>query len=124
MIYLPIAFFTFLIARIKAYKRGAIKRMQLEEVIGFLFVLWYSPLLQSVGKMFGCYEDIDRGWVLTADPAVSCAVSTSRMITNFHAVAICTVVGFGLPATILWQTLRLRDAGKLRAGSPLASVFE
>jgi len=61
MIYLPIAFFTFLIARIKTYKRGDLKRMQLEEIFGFLILVWYSPLLRSVGKMFACYEDVELG---------------------------------------------------------------
>jgi len=61
MIYLPIAFYSFLIARIKTYKRGDLKRVQLEEIFGFLILVWYSPLLQSVGKMFACYEDAELG---------------------------------------------------------------
>jgi len=61
---------------------------------------------------------------MNADPAVSCETSTTRTITVIHAVLICAVVGFGLPATILWQTRRLRKAGELRANSPFASVFE
>ena len=45
MIYLPVAFYTFLIARIKTYERGDLKRIQLEEIFGFLILVWYSPLL-------------------------------------------------------------------------------
>jgi len=61
MLYLPVAFYTFLIAQIKKFKRGDLKRMQLEEIFGFLILVWYSPLLQSVGKMFACYEDVELG---------------------------------------------------------------
>jgi len=124
MIYAPITLFTILIFKIKRFKRGNPMRMQLEEIFGFLVILWYSPLLQSVGKMFACYDDIDRGWVLAADPDVSCEEGMPRTVLVAHAIVICAVVGLGLPLTILFQTRRLRDKGLLRADSPLASVFE
>ena len=122
--------------------------MQIEEIFGFLVLLWYSPLLQTVGKMFNCYEDPELGWVLTIDPDVTCEEGPSRSIMRIHAVIICVVVGVGLPGekrdevegivdfghyliphatspvTIFWHTRRLRDAGQLRADSLLASVFE
>ena len=71
--------------------------MQIEEIFGFLVLLWYSPLLQTVGKMFNCYEDGDLGWVLTIDPDVTCEEGPSRSIMRVHAVIICVVVGVGLP---------------------------
>ena len=71
--------------------------MQIEEIFGFLVLLWYSPLLQTVGKMFNCYDDPELGRVLVIDPDVTCEEGPSRSIMRVHAVILCVVFGVGLP---------------------------
>ncbi|GMI50757.1 hypothetical protein ScalyP_jg468 [Parmales sp. scaly parma] len=101
----------------------SVRRNELEEIFGFLLLLWYSPLLQSVGQMFKCYNDPSLGWVLLSDTRVSCE-GTPRNIVIVHAFLICTIIGVGLPLAIFVTTRRLRARGELRADSPLASIFE
>tara|TARA_B110000305_G_scaffold107629_1_gene121125 strand:- start:570 stop:1160 length:591 start_codon:yes stop_codon:yes gene_type:complete len=123
-IYLPLIAFSYLYIVIRREPTMSVRRNELEEIFGFLLLLWYSPLLQSVGQMFKCYNDPSLGgWVLVSDPRVSCE-GTPRNIVIVHAFLICTIIGVGLPLAIFVTTRRLRARGELRADSPLASIFE
>ena len=124
-IYLPLLAFCYLYVKIRREPTMSVRRNELEEIFGFLLLLWYSPLLQSVGQMFKCYNDPTLGgWVLVSDPRVSCEVGTARYIVILHAFLIYTIIGVGLPLAIFVTTRRLRARGELRADSPLASIFE
>ncbi|GMI51513.1 hypothetical protein ScalyP_jg11040 [Parmales sp. scaly parma] len=123
IIYIPLATFVYLGSSIRR-TTNIVKKTALIETLGFLVLLWYSPVLQMVGSMFDCFDDVELGWVLLADPNVSCVEGFSRTLIVYHALVICAVVGVGFPAIIFVTTRRLRSKGQLDAESMFAPVFE
>ena len=107
-IYGPLLVFAVIYGNYRVASTG--KRMQYEQMVVFLLLLWYSPVIQCCAKMFKCLEDDEQdgiGWFLEADPSVSCESSISRTVVNSHSIAICTIVGVGFPSYIVYKTLQL-----------------
>jgi len=121
-IYGPIV--VFILIGLRYSQASESKRVKWEQMVAFLLILWYSPVLQSCASMWECFDDRDDGWVLVSDPGVSCESSISRAAVMGHVYLICFVVGVGFPGYIFSKTRQLREAGKLVAGLPLTSLFE
>ena len=90
----------------------------------FLIILFYSPLVQAVASMQRCDNDPDHGWVLSADPRISCEESDTRFSVNLHASTVVSYFGLGLPMFVLWKMRDLSEKKKLTADSNYAGLFE
>jgi len=110
--------------RTRKHFAGSLGRRKGYQQLVFLVLLWYSPLVQNAASMYRCQYDPEDGWVLVADPRVSCEESFLRGTTRVHAIAVMAVVGAGLPFVVLRLTLQIRSRNELTADSIYAGLFE
>ena len=103
---------------------GTLKHSEMYQQLTFLVILIYSPLVQSAASMVRCEDDPDYGWVLSADPRVSCDNSKTRFAARMHASGVVVGLGVGLPAFVLWKMRDLRQKKALTAYSNFAGLFE
>jgi hypothetical protein len=96
------------------------ERKKVAGLLTVLVSLWYSPLLQTIASMYGCFEDPEREFksYLSTDPSVSCEPSLERKIVKIHSLALSILVGLGFPLVSFLKIRSLRKGGKLgeRAG--------
>ena len=123
-IYATILAATLLNVRARHFPTQSLKRREAYQQLMFFVLLAYSPLVQSAVLMFSCADDAAAGWVLVADPRVSCEESWMRGAIRVHAVLTVVLVGLGLPAFILNKMMTLREHGELTADSIYAGFFE
>ncbi|GMI02902.1 hypothetical protein TrVE_jg11450 [Triparma verrucosa] len=116
-------------------RNPAVKQSVSNTVI-FLATIWYTPVLQMVGKMYDCYEDPERpgSTYLLADPKLKCydidsasgetSMSTQRHFIHFVAISIAFLIGIGFPYFIVSSTRMLQRSSKLNMESSLASLYQ
>ncbi|GMH88492.1 hypothetical protein TrVE_jg6970 [Triparma verrucosa] len=111
-------------------------KQSVSNTVIFLATIWYTPVLQMVGKMYDCYEDPERpgSTYLVADPKLKCydidsasgetSMSTQRYFIHFVATLITILVGVGFPHFIVSSTRMLQRSSKLNMESSLASLYQ
>ncbi|GMH87177.1 hypothetical protein TrVE_jg6893 [Triparma verrucosa] len=116
-------------------RRNPAFKQSVSNTVIFLATIWYTPVLQMVGKMYDCYEDPDRpgSTYLVADPKLKCydvdasgatSMSTNRYFVHFVAISIALVVGVGFPYFIVRSIRKLKHSSKLNMESSLASLYQ
>jgi hypothetical protein len=87
-------------------------------------LICYSPLVQNAATMQRCTTDPDLGWVLEADPRVSCETSTMRTAVVIHAGVVVAILGVGLPLFVLRTTYNLRQENRLSETNVYVALYE
>ncbi|GMH52468.1 hypothetical protein TrST_g5616 [Triparma strigata] len=115
-------------------RRNPAFKQSVSNTVIFLATIWYTPVLQMVGKMYDCYEDPDRpgSTYLVADPKLKCYdinagyidMSIQRYLLHFVAISIALVVGVGFPYFIVHSIKKLKRSSKLNMESSLASLYQ
>ncbi|GMH82895.1 hypothetical protein TL16_g09417 [Triparma laevis f. inornata] len=138
-IYGPLLFFAFM--GLRAFSLGPkrkTKKRRILETLVVLMTLWYSPLLQTVGSMYECFEDPERDYMLflVSDPTLSCTRifegnifaygprDVGRLLVHIHSGICVMVVGIGFPLVTFIQIKRLQVNGKLDAMSSWAALYQ
>ncbi|GMI36942.1 hypothetical protein TeGR_g10326 [Tetraparma gracilis] len=101
-----------------------VKGMTTYERLVLFVLICYSPLVQNAAVMRRCITDPDLGWVLEADPRVSCEESSLRTAVAVHGIAVIVIMGVGLPYFVLQTMYNLRGYGKLSESNIYVALYE
>ncbi|GMH98142.1 hypothetical protein TrVE_jg1186 [Triparma verrucosa] len=134
-VWLPTLVFALMFLVISCSPRGSDKRQALSTSLIFLAMLWYTPVLQMVGSMYDCFEDLERlnddGYpqhFLVADSDLNCNPSGIfkfwRNLIHINSLLIVVFVGLGFPAAIYYKVKQLKRNNKLTADSSFASLYQ
>ena len=102
------------------------KGKYLSALVSILLLLWYTPVLQTIGSMYGCFEDGEREnqWFLVSDPTISCEASPSRTVVPIHALLMSSLVGVGFPLISFFEIRALRNSGRLDYDHFLSDFYQ
>ena len=125
-IYGPVFVFIIIFIMIRRSLRGSSRRESLSNVLIFLLVMWYAPVLQMIGYMYDCFPDPERNnqHFLVSEPSVSCEHSYSRHLVIIHSGLLSLFIGLGFPTFIAFKIQQLKRENKLTASSSFASLFQ